>query len=107
MTIAIVLALGWAALKLAEALPVLLADGIAIMVAAQCRWRCDGVMRRLSVGAPSRNALGYNRRLSRAERRLMARHFRLSIATTAHYSLFPASSERGYALARRLPSIAA
>ena len=103
MTAIIMLALAGAAFKAAQYLLILAGDGIATAIAAWYCWRSARLTRALlAMSAPS-NAIDLipTWHLSRVHRRLMARHLRLSIAMTAHVSLFPLSSARGYALMRR------
>lgn len=98
-----------AALKVGRLLPILLVDQLATMIAAQYRWRSLRISRELLaarpvLGSATDRAFGIP---TRRQRRLMARHLRLSIAMTEHYSLFPASSGRGYAIADALMTNAA
>lgn len=102
MTLVIVFGLALLAMKGAQAGLVLLVDGIATAIAACYRWRSDRLMRQLVAARPRCSKAGYDQKVSCAQRRLLRRHLRLSIAMTAHCSLFPRSSARGYALARRL-----
>lgn len=102
MTAIIMLALAVVGFKAAQYLLILAVDGIATAIAAWYCWRSARLTRALlAVRAPC-NAIdlmpAWN--VSRAHRRLMARHLRLSIAMTAHFSLFPGSSARAYAIMR-------
>lgn len=93
-----------AALKVGRFLLVLLIDGLATMIAAQYRWRSLRISRELLATRPvpgSATDMAFGNP-PRRMRRLMAHHLRLSIAMTEHYSLFPASSGRGYAIADAL-----
>lgn len=99
MTKVIMLVLAVAALKAAQYLLILAIDGIATAIAAWYCWRSARLTRALlAVRAPC-NAIDFTPAWDggRRHRRLMARHLRLSIAMTAHFSLFPRSSARGYA----------
>ena len=101
MVMAIILALlAIAALETAQRLSIFIVHAIATGIAAWYCWRIADVSRALlgrSVASvqsdPATTWIN-----GRAERRLMARHLRLSIAMTAHYSLFPHSSQRGRAI---------
>ncbi|MBN8816548.1 MAG: hypothetical protein J0J06_14000 [Sphingomonas sp.] len=93
-----------AALKIGQLLVILLVDGLATMMAAYYRWCSLRISRELLAARPvpgSTNDMAFCAP-SRRVRRLMARHLRLSVAMTTHYSLFPASSHRGYAIADAL-----
>ena len=102
MTMLIMLALSVAAFRTAGYLSILLVDGIATAIAAWYCWRSARLIRALSAARDPRNTISsmstWN--VSRAHRRLVARHLRLAMAMTAYFSLFPRSSERGYALMR-------
>ena len=102
VTTIIMLALALATFRIAEYLLIRLVDGIATVVAAWYCWRSARLTQALSVASGPSNPIGpllaWN--VSRAHRRLVARHLRLAMAMTAHFSLFPRSSERGYALMR-------
>lgn len=90
------------AFKLAELGLVVFVDGMATAIAAWYYWRRERLSHTLlaigDLGGTSRSTPGS---ASRAQRLMMARHLRLSLAMTAHFSLFPRSSARGYAVARR------
>ena len=103
MTAIIMLALAVVAYKTAGYLLTLLVDGIATAIAAWYCWRSARLARALQAIRAPCNAIDLMPAwdVSRAHQRLMARHLRLSIAMTAHFSLFPRSSARGYALMRR------
>jgi hypothetical protein len=89
------------ALKTTERLSILLVDAIATGMAA---WYCWRIARVSEMLLASRVASVTNETMTvgRAERRLMSRHLRLSIAMTAHHSLFPPSSMRGNAIIKAL-----
>ena len=104
----IMLALAVAGFKAAEYLLILLVDGIATAIAAWYCWRSARLTRALlAIRAPC-NAIDLMPAwdVSRAPRR-MARHLQPSSAMTAHFSLFPRASARGYALMRRLGHVVA
>ena len=104
MTVFIVLALAALTIKTSQYAAIRLVDMMATAIAAWYRWRSE----RLAVGILAHRPLAASadvvltRSASRAHRRLLARHLRLSIAMTGHYSLFPAPSQRGYAIADAL-----
>ena len=109
MTAIIMLALAFAAFKIAEHLLILAVDGLATVIAAWYCWRSARLMRALLATRAPRNSIdlmpAWN--VSRANRRLMARHLRLSIAMTAHFSLYPRSSARASAIMRRYGQVVA
>lgn len=104
MTAIIVLTLAFAAFRAAQYLLVLAVDGVATATAGWYCWRSARLTPGLLAVRASCNANDFMSAwsVSRAHRRLMARHLRLSIAMTAHFSLFPRSSVRGYAIANAL-----
>ena len=100
----IMLAFGVVGTKVAEIATIRLVDGMATTIAAYYCWRRNRLSRVLlaTAVAAGTDHTKLATAVRRAQRRAMARHFRLSIAMTEHYSLFPASSERGYAVAHWL-----
>jgi hypothetical protein len=99
----ILIILGITACKLTELGLILFVDGVATAIAAGYHWRRERLWRTLLVGQqPACKVLTNLAGAGRIQQRLLARHLRISIAMTTHYSMFPLSSERGYALARRL-----
>ena len=102
MVLIIILGLGALALKFARLTAILLADAIATSMAALYYWRSERLVRAVSAIRSPGNAIETKPAwtASRSHRRLVASHLRLSIAMTAHFSLFPASSRRGYAIAQ-------
>ncbi len=99
LAIILLLLLALTVLKISLCLFIMFIDGLATMIAAYYRWRSLRISRAL-LAKPTIKAPGdYNGRNStRRQRRLMARQLRLSIAMTTHYSLFPRSSARGFAV---------
>lgn len=93
-----------AAVKIGQWLLILLVDAFATAIAAYYSWRSTRISREMLSGRPSGVAAADPAWAvpSRRQRRLIARHLRLSIAMTAQYSLFPRSSARGYAIADAL-----
>ena len=90
--------------KIGQWLLILLVDTLATAIAAYYGWRSTRISREMLSGRPSTGstadlAWGVP---SRRQRRLMARHLQLSLTMTSHYSLFPRSSARGYAIAGAL-----
>lgn len=90
-----------AAFQVATRGPALLAAGIAVIAAV--------VIRTMSVRAANAlSAMGEDRssdpwaRISRNQRRALARSFRLTMSSTTLTSLFPKQTVTGYALAGRL-----
>lgn len=104
MTAFIVLGLVALVIKLGQCCAIRLVDVIATAIAAWYRWRSERLVVAILALRPTDPATDMMpaRSTSRAHRRLIARHLRLSITMTAHYSLFPASSRRGYAIADAL-----
>lgn len=100
-------AVGIVAFKIAQRVAILLVDGIATAVAAWCYWRRERLAPTLLAGSKTAKSADWTlAKTSRAQRRFMARHLRISIGMTAHFSVFPRSSARGYALASRLMAVA-
>lgn len=99
MMLTVMLALAYASLQPAERAAMLLADAVATVIAANYSWRLSRISREL-LAARGRNA-AETHSAARHHRRLMAKHLRLSLAMTAHSSLFSQSSARGYALAQQ------
>ncbi|WP_374943151.1 hypothetical protein [Sphingomonas sp.] len=98
----ILLLFSFAALNIGEWLAIVLATTIA----AYYRWRSLRISRALLAARPAFGSSGYmaSGAPTRRQRRLMARHLPLSIAMTTHYSLFPRSGARGYAMVEMMGS---
>ena len=109
MVLIIMLGLGALALKFARLAAILLVDAFATSLAALYYWRSERLVRAVSAIRSRGNAIETKPAwtASRSHRRLLASHLRLSIAMTAHFSLFPVPSRRGYAIARALIAKAA
>ena len=90
--------------KIGQWLLILLVDMLATAIAAYYSWRSTRISREMLSGRPSTGSLAHLAWgvPSRRQRRLMARHLQLSLAMTAHYSLFSRSSARGYSVADAL-----
>lgn len=103
MTVIVVLGLALLALKAAQFGAIMLVDIVATTIAGVCYWRRERITQALLAALPCG---GTDREMlwtaTRTQRKLMARSLKLSIAMTAHFSLFPASCLRGYAIARAL-----
>lgn len=103
MTVIILLGLALLAFKAIKFAAIVLVDIVATTIASVYYWRRERITRALLAARPSYqldpDALWT---ATRAQRTLMARSLRLSVAMTAHLSLFPTSCLRGYAIARAL-----
>lgn len=103
MTVIVVLGLVMLGLKAVQFGATVLADIVATAIANIYYWRRERITRALLAARP---CAGTDSMVlwtaTRTQRRLMAKSLKLSIAMTAHFSLFPASCLRGYAIARVL-----
>jgi len=79
-----------AAAWLVKDIATLTVDAMATLIAAFYYWRRAQVCMMMNNAVPT------------ARRRLLAKHLQLSIGMTAHFSLFPRSALRGYALVHAL-----
>ncbi len=93
-----------AAIQIGQWLLILLVDALATAIAAYYGWRSTCISREMLLERPSGDASADLAWAvpSRRQSRLLARRLQLSLGMTAHCSLFPRSSARGYAIAHVL-----